>query len=279
MTTIAYQTISAAWARKILKYTEIAKVNYRNNVTYVVNLISRSGLVLIRVWIFAQLYRATYAIAGTSEIGGLTVAMTVWSLAFTQSFQGATKPPVARLIDEEVKTGLVAYSMNRPYSYVLFHLFGFLGKSVPNILLNTCIGAGAALILVGPIRFTAQGLLLGSVLLFLGFVLDFFMSLNIGLAAFWIEDITPFVWIYQKSQTIFGGVILPIALFPDAIRRIAERLPFSQLFYSAARMVVHFDPALFKQYLVTQLVWITFFGIGAFWLFYRGTKHVSVNGG
>jgi ABC-2 type transport system permease protein len=264
---------------KFLKYFEIAKVNYFNSSAYLLNLLSRSAIVIIRIWIFTQLYKVSYSISGVSEIGGLTVVMVVWSLMMTQSFQTATTPRLSRIIDEEVKTGTLAYSVNRPYSYILFHFFGFIGRSIPNLFINLLIGSVAALILVGPIVLSWQALGLGAVLLFFGYVLDFFVSLIIGLTAFWIEDTSAFTWIYSKGQLVFGGLVLPIALFPEYLQKIAELLPFSQMYYAAARLIVHFEPGLFVQYLLTQMAWIVFFGGVAYYLFHKGIKHVSVNGG
>ncbi len=273
------QSGSGLLGYKFLKYFEIAKVNYFNSSAYLVNLISRSAIVVIRIWIFTQLYKVSYAISGLSEIGGLTVAMVVWSLMMTQSFQTATRPQLSKIIDEEVKSGTLAYSVNRPYSYILFHFSGFIGRSIPNLFINLLIGALAALVLVGPIVFSWEALAFGAVLLFFGYILDFFVSLIIGLTAFWIEDTSAFTWIYSKGQLVFGGLILPIALFPDYLQKIAELLPFSQMYYGAARLIVHFEPSLFWQYLATQLVWILFFGVVAYYLFNKGIKHVSVNGG
>ena len=264
---------------KFLKYFEIAKVNYFNSATYFVNLISRSAMVVIKIWIFTQLYKVSYSIAGVSEIGGLTVAMVIWNLMMTQSFQTATKPQLSKLIDEEVKSGTLAYSVNRPYSYILFHFSGFVGRSVPNLLINLFIGSLVAFVLVGPIGLSWEALAFGVILFFFGYILDFFVSLIIGLTAFWVEDTSAFTWIYSKGQLVFGGLILPIALFPDYLQKIAELLPFSQMYYSAARLIVHFEPSLFLQYFATQLVWILFFGLVAYYLFNKGIKYVSVNGG
>lgn len=273
------QSGSGLLGYKFLKYFEIAKVNYFNSAAYLVNLISRSAIVVIRIWIFTQLYKVSYAISGLSEIGGLTVAMVVWSLMMTQSFQTATRPQLSKLIDEEVKSGTLAYSVNRPYSYILFHFSGFIGRSIPNLFINLFIGSLTALVLVGPIGLSWEALAFGAILLFFGYILDFFVSLIIGLTAFWIEDTSAFTWIYSKGQLVFGGLILPIALFPDYLQKIAELLPFSQMYYGAARLIVHFEPSLFLQYLATQLVWILFFGVVAYYLFNKGIKHVSVNGG
>lgn len=264
---------------KILKYFEIAKINYFNSLAYIVNALSRSAVVVLRIWIFAQLYKITFAVSGTDEIGGLTIAMVVWSLMMTQSFQSSGTPRVSNIIDEEVKTGTLAYSINRPYSYILFHLFGFLGRSTPILFTNLLIGSIAALILVGPIKITFFGIFFGLILLFLGRLLDFLISFIIGLSAFWIEDTTAIEWIYSKGQMVFGGIILPIALFPDYLQKIAELLPFSQLFYSAARLMVNFDMELFRQFILTQFFWIALFAALAFYIFKKGLKYVAINGG
>jgi len=272
-------TIKSAFGYKFLKYFEIAKVNYYNSAAYLLNLLSRSATVILRIWIFAQLYKVTYAASGVSEIGGMTVAMIVWSLMMTQSFQSSTRPPISQLIDEEVKTGALAYSINRPYSYIFFHMAGFFGRSLPNLFINLSVGLLAALILVGPLDFSFYGIAFGMTLLFFGYILDFFINLIIGLLAFWVEDTSAFTWIYSKGQMIFGGIILPIALFPEYLQKIAEILPFSLMYYGAARIAVNFDFYLFQKFIFMQFVWIFVFGLSAIYLFNKGIKNVSINGG
>lgn len=279
MREITLQNSSNSFVYKFIKYFEIAKVNYFNSSAYLINFISKSMIVIIKIWIFTQLYKVSYSISGVSEIGGLTIAMVVWSLMMTQSFRTATNPQLSKIINEEVKSGTLAYSVNRPYSYILFHFSGFIGRSIPNLFINLFIGSLAAFVLIGPIKLGWEAIVFGVILFFFGYVLDFFVSLIIGLIAFWIEDTSAFIWIYSKGQLVFGGFILPIALFPDFLQRIAELLPFSQMYYGAARLIVHFESTLFLQYLTTQLVWILFFGIIAYYLFNKGIKHVSINGG
>jgi ABC-type uncharacterized transport system permease subunit len=108
---------------------------------------------------------------------------------------------------------------------------------------------------------------------------DFFINSCIGLASLWVEDTIAFQWIYQKAQIVFGGVMLPIALFPEKIRAIAEVLPFSQLFYSGARLMVQFDWLLLQRFVLIQAGWILVFGTLALIMFNRGVRNVSSNGG
>ena len=156
-------------AAAFLKYFAVSRVNYRTNATYLTNLIARGLTVALRIWVFTQLYRVTYQMTGSYEINGLTVPMVIFALMFTQSFQVASgHPRIFTLIDEEVKSGALAYSINKPYSYILFHYFGFLGRILSGLMFNLIVGFIAAFLLVGPLVFSWQGILSGVVLLFLG---------------------------------------------------------------------------------------------------------------
>jgi ABC-2 type transport system permease protein len=265
--------------KKIIKYLTILRVNSASSSVYLVNLISQSITVIFRVWIYTQLYRVTYQIAGTKEINDLSLAMVVWSLALAQSFQTATIPSVTRMVDEEVKTGSIAYTINRPYSYILFHYFSFLGRLIPRLLTNLAIAIPASIVLVGLVRSSAIGWTAGAFLLFFGYLLDFSISMIIGLFAFWTEDTSAFRWIYNKGALVLGGLIVPLSLFPDSVRRAAEVLPFSQLYYSAARIMVNYDAGLFWRFFTTQITWIIVFSVIAFLVFRKGVKNVSINGG
>ncbi len=273
------ETKNSDFGALVLKYLEIFKVSYSSSSVYLANLLFQSITVVFRIWIFTQLYKVTYSVAHAADIGGLTIPMAVWSLTLVQGFQTATQPSLIRMIEEEVKSGSLAYSINRPYSYLLFHYFGLLGRTLPKLVTNVMIGAIATVILVGFIQFNWAGLLLGLLLVFFGYTLDFAMQFVIGLSSFWVEDTSAFRWIYSKAFLVFGGAIVPLSLFPDAVRRIGELTPFAQLYYGASRMIVNFDSTLFERYFIAQLIWVALFMLLASIMFKKGVKNVSINGG
>lgn len=272
---IAFQNIQNSF----LKYFEIAKINYFKSVTFFIAILSRSGTVLLRTWIFAQLYLVTFRATNNTEINGFTVASTVWSIMFVQTFYSANKPDPAGIIEDEVKTGNLAYSINKPYSFLLFQLSAVFGRIFPRLVFGLIPGVLVAILLVGKIDIGIRNILTALVLLFLGYIVYFLGSFLIGLSAFWFEDVSGIRWIYSKCNMVLGGSIFPIALFPDNFRAIAELLPFSQFFYSASHMLVSFNMQLFEKYLLISLFWVFFLGLCSISMFKRGIKKVSINGG
>ncbi|MFZ5392375.1 MAG: ABC transporter permease [Patescibacteria group bacterium] len=264
---------------KLVKYFEIARLAYVNSGVYLANILGKSLTVVLRIWIFTQLYRVTFAVAGSDVVGGLTVVQVIWSLMLVQSFETSTRPMISKLIDEEIKSGSFAYQVNKPYSYIFYHLAGYFGRVTANVGSNLLIGTVAAWFLVGAIDWSWPGLFFGLLILILGYTLDFLISMSIGLVSFWWEDSNTIMWMYSKGRFLLGGVILPIALFPEKIQKIAEILPFANLYYAPARIMVNFDWNLAEKFVLVQLVWI-FLSIMIVSIMYsRGVKNVAINGG
>jgi hypothetical protein len=72
--------------KKFLKYFEVFKIAYYNNITYIGDVLGIGGLVGVRIWIFSQLYKTAFTLSGTSVLGGLNLTETIWILALAQSF-------------------------------------------------------------------------------------------------------------------------------------------------------------------------------------------------
>jgi ABC-2 type transport system permease protein len=263
-----------------LKYFDIGRIAFLSRAAYPMGLLSRSFTIVLRVWIFYAVYAATFAAVGTTTIGGLTLAQTLWILALSQSFQSSTRPPsVSSLVQEEIQSGQFAYTVTRPYSYIGFHLANHLGRAFPTLLFNLITVSLLLLALVGPVQISLESLALGSLLLLCGLILDFFMTFCIGLAALWIEETFGLFVIFQRIQMVFGGQILPLSMFPGMLRQLAEALPFAHLFYTPCLVVVAYSPTAVLPLVLIQAIWLVVLICLTSFLFRRGMKVTSVNGG
>ena len=242
------------------------------------DLLSHAPFIIIRTWIFAQLYTVTYASAHAQTVDSLTLPMTIWILMMLQTFFVATLPLVSRTVEEEINSGAFTNAITKPYSYLFFHYASFLGRMIPTLCINLFIGALATLLLTAPPPISLKGIFAGLILLFLGFLLNFLISFSIGLLAFWIKETLPITWLYWKGETLFGGFFIPIALMPSSLRMVAEILPFSHVFYNAAYTFVNFNSYSFLKFLGIQSLWICFFMATSFYLLKKGTDHVLHQG-
>ena len=101
----------------------------------------------------------------------------------------------------------------------------------------------------------------------------------IGLAAFVTEDVSAFMWIYQKFAFILGGLLVPLDFYPAWLQTIAKALPFSSMVYGPARLFVEPTLEQFLTVMLMQIVWIAVFGVLLLIAYRRGLTLLTVNGG
>ncbi|MBO0789615.1 MAG: ABC-2 family transporter protein, partial [Ktedonobacteraceae bacterium] len=188
-------------------------------------------------------------------------------------------PSLTRRIDQEVRSGQLAYLLGRPCSYVLYNFAHYLGERLVRLTMNAIVGAVLALLMAGPPHFTWQGVLAWPLVTLLALCIDFVFHFSIGLLAFWSEETQSFSLIFSRLTLVLGGVLAPLEIFPEPLRSIAQALPFSAILYGPARTLVHFEadrlPGLLLQQGLTLAV-----GCVILLAIYRiAVRRVNINGG
>lgn len=258
------------------KYLNIFRYTLRDQLAYLPSFALNQLFFLVILFVFFSLWRVIYG-EGTL-LAGFTLTQTLWYLTFTESVELA-KARIHLTIQSEVKDGSIAYALNRPYSYNGFKVARAMGESTVKLVPILLVGFAAARLFVGPLPGYGKALPFGLILILGGILINTLWMLNIGLLAFWTEEVTPFYWILQKLIFILGGLFFPIDLFPDWLRGIALRLPFAYSAYWPGRVMVDFSLTAFRTALTGQLCYIALLTLLARLIFAGAARKVHVQGG
>jgi ABC-2 type transport system permease protein len=259
------------------KYWFIFTTQLVNSLAYPGELIGRSLIILPFMWIFYQLWHVTFAASGVEVINGLTLRDTLWYLMLAETIE-LSRPRLGSDISEAVKDGSIAYFLNKPYDFLLYHFSTSMGETIFRGVLNALLGGAVVWWLVGAPP-PVWGWPLAAVAIFGAWTLNFCISAMIGLAAFVVEDISAFQWIYQKFAFIFGGLLIPLDFYPAWLQAICRALPFSSMTYAPARLFVTPSLEAFTAVLGMQLAWIVSLGLLLTLAYRRGLAQLTVNGG
>lgn len=263
--------------KTISKYWAVFKITLLNSLAYPGELVGRSLMIVPFMWIFYQLWSVTFRAAGTDTISGMTIYSTMWYLMMAETVE-LSRPALARTISDSVKDGSIAYILNKPYSFLLYQFSNSMGETVFRALMNALLGSAMVWWLVGapPSRL---GWALALIAILGTWVLNFCITCLIGLSAFLVEDVSAFVWIYQKFVFILGGFLIPLDFYPDWLQTIAKALPFAAMVYGPSKLFVEPSLALFAQIMLLQGAWIVALGTALVFSFRRGVNYLTVNGG
>lgn len=259
------------------KYWAIFQITLTNSLAYPGELIGRSLMIIPFMWIFYQLWKVTYAASGSDVINGLSLRDVLWYLMMAETIE-LGRPPLARTISENVKDGSIAYLLNKPYDFLLYQFSTTIGETIFRSVINAIFGGAVIFWLAGPPEHP-EGFLIALPAIFGAWILHFCVTAMIGLSAFVAEDVSAFMWIYQKLAFVFGGMLVPLDFYPGWLQAIAKALPFSSITYGPARLFVTPTMELFVSVMAVQVVWIVILTLVLTFTYRRGVAYLTVNGG
>ncbi len=237
----------------------------------------RTIFLLVILVVFLSLWRTTYGAMHAARLGGLSLAQMLEYLVGTEAII-LSAPRFAERIGDDVRTGGLAVQLTRPVSYPLFQFAVAAGESWPRLLLNLAVGSALVALVTGTLPVSAAGVAAYLLAYLPAFLLYAALFLALALTSFWLEDAWAITFVASRMVMILGGLLVPLALFPPVLSRIARILPLQLMVYGPARQLAR-PFAGFPSLLLDQAIWLLILG-GLLWLIYRkGVQALHVQGG
>jgi ABC-2 type transport system permease protein len=118
-----------------------------------------------------------------------------------------------------------------PTNYFLFKFAQRLGDLVPALVQITVFGTLCALLFRTPeLEIDAAGMLMGAVSLFAATTLMFALTIPLETVAFWADNVWSLNVMLRFAVQLFGGMMMPMTLYPEWARAPLHWLPFRYVF-------------------------------------------------
>jgi len=261
------------------KYLYIYKSELMTNLQYVFDLLVGFIGYIIHIFIFLNLWKYIYS-DPNELINGYNMTQMIWYVIITEiiwSALGGRK--LSKKICNDVKSGNITYNINKPYNYIEYSLFNHLGLVTLRLVLLTIIGIGLGYIFLGGFPNLSIIQILAVILTsILAIVISVLLIVFLGLISFFIEDASPFFWIYSKVILVLG-TIFPIEYFPKVMQPIMKLSPVYAVSYGPAKLFVDFSNQEFIKIIIAQVIYLIFGFIICHLIYKKGVKKLNVNGG
>lgn len=258
------------------KYAAIANISLTSSFAYAKPMITNILFYFMLIYVFLMLWRVIYS--GGNGVPGYDLSQMIWYLIVTEMIW-TIKGVNFEDINNDIKSGSIAYLLNKPYNYVLYLISNSIGEFGAKFVVSIVAGIVMGLIYVGPLKgFSAVHLPFILISGIMAILLNFFILIPLALSAFWTEENAPFRWIYSKL-TLILGVMLPVEFFPQWIQPYIKALPFLYTTYGPAKLVVDFSYVKFFEIFIYQIVYLVIFIGVTFAVYNKGVRRLNVNGG
>lgn len=241
------------------------------------NLIGRILFYCVLVLVFSRLWQAIFADYGQGL--ALSAHDCVWYLAITEWVTLAL-PRHHQDMEAEIRSGEVASQLLRPQNYTGARISQALGDLYLRLLVIGLAGLCLTYVFTGQLPSTPRALWLVVPLGFLGATLMLLIQTLIGLSAFWLNDVSPTYWVFQKLNFILGGVILPLDIYPHWLQEVARHSPFAAAHYHVGQLVLQdVQSTALLQLTATLLAWLALATGALVWTHRAAMQRVQIHGG
>lgn len=257
------------------KYYKVFTLSFFHALKNTKSLIGLSFFLLLCLVIFSNLWKVMAAKKGVFDLDPTTL---LWFIALNE-WVYISLPRPERDMEMDLRSGKLAYLLPRPISYPFSTFFHSFGIFIANAVVLGLVSFSFTWIQVGlpPIPSIAW-----PIFLFLGIlsgVIGILFQMIIGLSSFWIHEVEPFTWIWEKLLFAFGGLILPLSVYPQWWQNLSKFTPFPYILGYRSSLVIQFEA--FEAFRITAclILFTIFCTLAIAFLYKKGLKILNIEGG
>ena len=217
------------------KYWHVIGVGIQNNLTYRVNYLTRTLFGFIPLFAMLSLWRTIYAGKEQgSALGGYTQAQMIFyylMVAVVDVLTAVNEDDWQ--IAADIREGNISQFLLKPIDYLWYRLCLFFSGRIAFISM-ACIPLAGFIFcfrgyFVAPATGTAFVAFLVSIVLTA--LLQFFISYTMAMLAFWLLEISTFIFILFAFEFLASGHLFPLDLLPPALQQVLFFTPFPSMLY------------------------------------------------
>lgn len=264
------------------KYWHVIGIGIQNNLTYRVNYLTRTLFSFIPLFAMLSLWRTIYAGQG-GAISGYTLAQMIsyYLLVAVVDVLTAVNEDDWQ-IAADIREGNISQFLLKPVDYLWFRLSLFFSGRiafmavavVPLTIFIVCF----ARYFVLPANGTVCAAFLIS--LVLTALLQFFISYAMAMLAFWVLEVSTFIFILFAFEYLASGHMFPLDILPPLLKHALFFTPFPyQLYFPIGIYMGRVTGTELWHGLLVQAGWVLLAYLFARFMWHRGVRHYEAFGG
>lgn len=266
------------------KYWHVINIGIQNSLTYRFNFLARALFGLVPLIAMLYVWQKIYAGKGAgTRVGSYSLAgMISYYLLITVVDALTAVNEDDWLIAADIKDGNISQLLLKPIDYLWYRLCLYLSGRltylavafIPLALFFACFRS----YLEPP----ASGVAFAAFLLStaLTALLQFFMSYAMAMLAFWVLEVSTFIFILYAFEYIASGHLFPLDILPRGLEQALYFTPFPyQLYFPVSVYIGKVAGMDLLRGLLVQASWVIAAYGAARFAWRRGIKHYSAVGG
>ena len=263
----------------IKKYTYYSKIAYDASGFYIVNYLLGIFSDIIMLFCFYYLWRNVYS-TNVQTINGFSVNSMITYVIMSRIIAKVYIADIGDLIGDKVMTGDVVLDLVKPNHPLIALTMQNAGSSFFQ-LIRVCLPLYIVSVFIFKISIPGMSVWLSFIpSLILSYFMYTLFGLLVGVIGFYSQAVRGLNFLKIVVISLFSGAYMPIDLFPEVLKKVADVLPFQGMFYLPLQ--IYLGQSTKEQILevyLEQVLWIGLLFMAIHLLWSNAKERLIVKGG
>ncbi|MCR5063214.1 MAG: ABC-2 family transporter protein [Treponema sp.] len=238
---------------------------------------------LIYLVLIYFLWKAIYASSGSDVVNGMTLNDTLVYLVLATALFNFLEVFLVWDMSREIQSGSIVLKLLKPMNFRSYSFWSYIGENIMSFILTFLPTFIIINILTNGSIALGINLLFFAVSVIMALILNFSIDMIVATICLYTESTWGLNMVKECIVLLLSGASIPLAFFPEALRKIVHFLPFRCIYDTPLNVLLQKQGYTLGTgiglTLGLQLVWcIALTALGCvFWNF--SLKKITVNGG
>lgn len=227
------------------------------------------------------LWKSIYASAGGGSVNGMTFSDTLIYLVLATALFNFMEMYTVWEIGRNIQSGKIVLDLLKPMSYRTYLFWSYSGGFVTQFFATFLPTFIAVAVLTHGAVPLGINLLWFAVSVVLAVIINYSIDFIVGTICLFTESIWGINIMKQMIVLLLSGATIPLAFFPENLRKIVDCLPFQSIYNAPLTILLQADPALAEVLptLAVQLLWAAGLTVASCLFWKCSLRQITVNGG
>lgn len=236
---------------------------------------------LIYIVIVYSLWRGIFSSAKTDVLNGMTFNDTMIYLVLASSMFTMLESYMTWRMHDDIQSGQIVPDLIKPMNYQSYKYCGLIGEMLFSFVSTVIPTFVLVYFLSGRSVTLSYNLVFFFVSMILGVLISLTIDFMVGTICLYTQSVWGINMIKEVILLLFSGAVIPLAFFPEGLRRASMYLPFQAIYNSPLQQLIGKQLQISKRFemLLVQIAWLCILLILSKLFWNKSIKILTVNGG
>ena len=266
---------------KLKKYLTLTKAGIMESLQFRLGTFVMAVGNLLYLIVVYYLWKAIYASSGSDVVNGMTFADTLIYLVLATALFNFMEMYTVWEMGRGIQSGKIVLELLKPMEYRNYLFWTYSGQFVTNFFftfLPTFIVV--AVVTHGAVHL-GLNLLFFAISVIIAISLNYSINFIVGTICVYTESIWGINIMKQVIVLLLSGATIPLAFFPETLRKITYYLPFQSIYNAPLSILLNASPEPKEIITIigTQLIWCIAMLLLSKLFWKVSLRQITVNGG